>query len=358
MDSRLTFKCYGAAVCLWIILVPHCAQAQVVYDLSKLISSSDLVAVAQVANVQQTSSGTVGVPGAKTPIPAHFRIVSLRLQSFLKGKAPPSDVKVPYTILYSPAGWSGGVPQGYTITDTLVPNSIRLVFLRSRGDHYEFTNGSYLSVVCSPESRSEGFSQDVLGRVLSLVAGALFSANVSEQDKAKAIRQLMAVQSDSVLPALRRFEASDAARQSDFLRTEALVALLELKDESVVDLAEGELLNCNTEYRSENLLFAITHVLPPERSIPILAQTLHCASARIRTSAAEAIYGTNSPKGVPALLQALDDPDPQVAFAVMQGLGNLTKQYDWRPKSTKAGTDWFRCLEHWNEFRNRWSETR
>lgn len=159
LDSRLTFKCYGAAVCLWIILVPHCAQAQVVYDLSKLISSSDLVAVAQVANVQQTSSGTVGVPGAKTPIPAHFRIVSLRLQSFLKGKAPPSDVKVPYTILYSPAGWSGGVPQGYTITDTLVPNSIRLVFLRSRGDHYEFTNGSYLSVVCSPESRSEGFSR-------------------------------------------------------------------------------------------------------------------------------------------------------------------------------------------------------
>jgi len=74
----------------------------------------------------------------------------------------------------------------------------------------------------------------------------------------------------------------------------------------------------------------------------------------MRTSAAEAIYETNSVAGIPPLLRA-DDPDAQVAFAVMQGLGNLTENYEWRPKSTEPDANWFRCLNHWREYRQRWN---
>lgn len=160
---------------------------------------------------------------------------------------------------------------------------------------------------------------------------------------------------------IRSFQPSEHSRRATwlarmkFLRAEALVALLGHKDESVVEAAESELLSGSTAYWKSNLLFAITHAVPPSRSIPILAEVpLAGSSAQMRTSAAMAIYQTHSAAGIPPLLTALDDPDPQVAFAVMQGLGNLTRDYEWRPKSTEPDADWFRCLSHWREYRQDW----
>ena len=353
--TRLSIK---AALCSWLLLVSHgVAHGQVVHDLSKLIDSSDVVAVVRVTGVNQTGSGTVEASGGN-PIPAHFRVAALHLQDILKGEPTSTDLRVGYTILYSPGGWGGGVPNGYTISDTLISDSTRLVFLRSVGDHYEFTNGSYLSLVCAPEASRSDQSPDTLSRVLSRLVDAVFSTNVSEQDKAEAIRQLGAVDTGTVIPPLRTFLASEVGRQNEFLRTEALIALLDHKDESVVGLAESELLSGSDSYWKSNLLFALTRAVPPSRSIPILAEAFARPGAEMRTSAAVAIYQTDSSQGIPPLLQALDDPDPQVAFAVMQGLGNLTKDYGWRPKSTEPDTNWFQCLNHWHEFRRRWNRAR
>ena len=343
-----------AVVCSWLLLV-GVAQAQVVHDLPKLINGSDVVAIARVAAARQTGSGTIEVSAGK-PILAHFRVAVLHLQDTLKGEPATRDISVRYTILYSPGGWGGGVPLGYTIRDTLIPNSTRLVFLKSIDDHYKFTDGSYLSVVCAPESSSSsGQSLDTLSRVLSRITDAIFSAKVSEQNKAEAIRQLGAVDTDAVIPALRNFVAGDEGRRNEFLRTEALVALLGHKDESVVGLAESELFSGSSSYWKSTLLFALTRAVPPSRSIPILAEALELPAEEMRTSAAEAIYQTNSPNGIPPLLRAIDDPDPQVAFAAMQGLGNLTKDYGWRPKSTEPDADWFRCLNHWRDVRQHWN---
>ena len=348
----------SAVICSWLVLVSlGVVHAQVIHDLPKLINSSDVVAVAGVTAVSQTSSGTLEVQGGQS-IPAHFRVAALHLQEILKGEPASTDLTLGYTVLYSPGGWAGGVPQGYTIHDTLIPNSTRLVFLRSIGDHYEFTNGSFLSVVCAPDASSSGQSPDTLSRVSSWLTDAIFSPKVSEQDEAEAIRQLGAVDTGTVMPPLRNFIAGDVGRQNEFLRTEALVALLDHKDESAVGLAESELINGSAAYWKSNLLFALTRAVPPSRSIPILAEAFALPSAEMRTSAAVAIYQTDSPEGIPPLLQVLDDPDPQVAFAVMQGLGNLTKHYDWRPKSTEPDADWFRCLARWRDFRQRWNRAR
>jgi hypothetical protein len=342
----------AASVCL--LLLSAGVRGQVVNDLPKLINSSDVVAVAYVSAVSQTGSGTVDVPGGET-IQAHFRFAVLQLKEVLKGAPASTDIAVRYTILYSPAGWGGGVPQGYTIRDTLIPNSTRLIFLKSVGDHYEFTNGSYLSIVCAPEDPSRAEPPDTFDRVLSRITNSLFSASVPQQEKAEAIRQLGAVKTDSVVPALRTFVQGDVARDDELLRTEAVVALLRHRDESLIDAAESELLSGSTAYWKSNLLFAITQAVPPWRSIPILAEVLAGSSAQMRTSAAMAIYETNSAAGIAPLLRALDDPDPEVAFAVMQGLGNLTRNYAWRPKSTEPDADWSRCLNHWREYRERWN---
>jgi hypothetical protein len=346
----------ASLLCLLLVSV-GVAQGQVVRNLPKLIDSSDVVAVARVVGIAQTASGTVDIPGGQ-PIPAHFRIAVLHLEDILKGESASTDINVAYTILYSPGGWSGGVPAGYSLRDTLIPNSTRLVFLRSVGDHYEFTNGSYLSIVCAPEPSNSDQSPDTLSRFVGRVKDAIFSAKVSEQDKDEAILQLSAVDSNVVIPALQDFIAADVGRQDRFLRTEAIVALLDHKAEWAVGLAESELLSEGFSYWDSNLLFALTRAIPPSRSIPIVAEAFTLSPAEMRTSAAVAIYQTDSPIGIPTLLRALDDPDPEVAFAVMQGLGNLTKDYDWRPKSRELDADWFRCLNHWRDFRQRWNGAR
>lgn len=353
-NNIMTKLSIGAAACFGLLLLSAGAHGQeVVYDLPKLINSSDLVAVARVEAVIQTGSGTIEFPWGQSP--AHFRVVTLRVRDVLKGTPPSADIQVRYTRLYSPAGWSGGVPSGYTIADTLTPNSTRLVFLKTAGDHYDFTNGSYLGIACAPEAPGGDEPLDTFNRVLSRIEGALLSASVPQQEKAEAIRQLAAVNTDSVIPALRTFLRRGAARKDEFLRIEAIVALLDHKDETVVAAAESELLRKGNDYWKSNLLFAIQRAVSPSRSIPIIADVLYGSSAQMRTSAAIAIYQTSSPLGIPPLLRALGDPDPDVAFAVMQGLGNLTQDYEWRPKSTQPDTDWFRCLNYWRNYRQRWN---
>lgn len=333
-----------------LLLLSQLVVAHVVYDLPKLIDNSELVAVVQVVAVVQTGSGTVSFPEAEQSIPAHFRVATLRSREVLKGATPSGDLVVPYTILYQNAGWAGGVPPGYTIHDSLTPGSVRLVFLRRTGDSYQFTDGAYLSVVCSPDPPAGGDASDPLGRVLSRIFQALFSAKVMNDGKAEAIYQLQYVRSDSVARSLKAFLQTESARNNDNLRTEAIAALLHQRDDSAVDMTVQELAGHNTASQVD-LLFALSGAFPAERSIPILARALHSSSPETRRYAAIAIYQTGSRLGIPPLLAAVDDPDPEAAFAVMQGLGNITAAYEWRPKSTEPNSDWFRCLTHWRDYR-------
>jgi hypothetical protein len=280
-------------------------------------------------------------------------LATLVIREVLKGKPDGNRIVVPYTLLYSDAGWAGGVPPGYTIHDSFVPNSVRMVFLKTAGDGYAVTNGSYLSVVCSTEVPSGPRPGEIEAEVLWWIGGTLFSPSVGSQERAGAIWQLSAVKSALVGPILKQFVQSEVARQQPRLRTEALAALLRQRDDSLVDLAVMDLLSPGGGSAKNNLVFAISAGLPAARSIVVLAEVLKSPNAELRVSAARAIYQTNSPQGIQPLLGALGDPDPEAEFAIMQGLGNLTKQYEWRPKSTDPDADWFRCLNHWMEYRDR-----
>jgi hypothetical protein len=329
------------------------ARAQVAYDLPKLVSTSNVIAVVRVAATVQTGSGTVQPYGQ--PIPAHFRVASLHVLCALKGEAS-QDLSVPYSILYAPngAGWGGGVPEGYTIRDTFIPNAVRLVFLKRAKEGFALTNGAYLSLVSSPEAECAD-ALAPLDAVVSRIADVLFTDATTRDEKAESIRQLRYVNTESVVPALKRFLIGDAGRNDGFLRAETLAAILCHHDASVLDLAESELLRPDDAgYWRSNLLYAITQAAPPSRSIPILAKAFSLPDAEIRTHAAEVIYQTGSVEGIPPLLGALDYPDPYVAFAVMQGLGNLTHEYEWRPKSIEPDAPWHACLDHWRDYRTTW----
>jgi len=289
LSLTMTKLSISSAAFFCVLLLSGGARGQIVVcGLPKLVRSSDVVAVAQVVGVTQTGSGAIEFPPSH-PILARFRVANLHLRDVLKGTPASADITVPYTVLYSPAGWAGGIPWGYTIRDSLTPNSIRLIFLKSVGARYEFTNGSYLSVVCAPEAPSSRQLLDPLDRVLSRITAALFSTSVPRQEKAEAIWQLGAVEEDSVVAALRTFLRGDVAAKDESLRIDVLTALVGgHKDMSVVEAAESELLSGSTSYSKCNLVYSFAAVVPRSCSFPILTRLLDSASPEIRTCAGAA----------------------------------------------------------------------
>jgi HEAT repeat protein len=101
-----------------------------------------------------------------------------------------------------------------------------------------------------------------------------------------------------------------------------------------------------------NLLLAISS-LDPHISVPLLSRALDLPEADARIGAARFLEYTQSDSALDALLGALHDPDSQVQFAVMQSLGNLTGDHEWRPTSdAESDPFWGACLRHWAEFAN------
>jgi HEAT repeat protein len=136
--------------------------------------------------------------------------------------------------------------------------------------------------------------------------------------------------------------------------TSLLSDLLKWKDLSVLRLAEDDLFlpSHGTEgYLKSNLLLAISS-LDPEVSVPLLSRALRLPEADARIGAARFLQYTNSETALDSLLSALDDPDREVQFAVMQSLGNLTEQHQWRPNTGTTESDlfWVACVRHWREF--------
>jgi HEAT repeat protein len=136
------------------------------------------------------------------------------------------------------------------------------------------------------------------------------------------------------------------------LRTSIISDLLKWKDLTVLSLAEDELFlpSRHTEgYLKSNLLLAVSS-LDPQISIPLLTRALKLPETEARVGAARFLEYTHSDTALDALLSALDDPDREVQFAVMQSLGNLTSQHQWRPKTTETDAAWFACVQYWHEF--------
>ena len=130
--------------------------------------------------------------------------------------------------------------------------------------------------------------------------------------------------------------------------------LLKWKDLSVLPIAEDELFLPSQQvegYMKANLLLAISD-LDPQISVPLLTRALKLLEPDARVGAARFLEYTKSEAALDSLLPALDDPDREVRFAVMQSLGNITGQHAWRPHTDTSDSDpfWNACVEHWREF--------
>jgi len=237
----------------------------------------------------------------------------------------------------------------------LAPNTYRVVFLKKTTTGYVFVSPYYPSLPaarksCGPNWQIE-LGEDAYHKVLQRVLNVLCTTSGLEE-KRVALFTLNWNQDSSAAPFLKAALSLPNVKSDPTLRMSIVSDLLQWKDLTVLSLAEEDLFDRSVKsafYPKSNLMLAISS-LEPRISIPLLARVLKSPEPEERVAAARFLGYTRSQTVLDILLSALDDPDRQVQFAVMQSLGNLTKQYQWRPATIDSDSNWNDCIQHWREF--------
>ena len=138
-------------------------------------------------------------------------------------------------------------------------------------------------------------------------------------------------------------------QQDADVRPNLVAALLRNQYDPAIALAEHELFDHETTSSLNvrlNLLYGLQGV-NPSKSVPLLARALRLPESEFRQVAARALQSTESDSAINPLLLALNDPDRDVQFCVMQSLGYLNHELEWRPHGTEKDAFWDECIAHW-----------
>jgi hypothetical protein len=284
--------------------------------------------------------------------PQHYTRMDFRAEitvdQTIKGNPVPSKFILSYS---APAMDSvGNVAEGGLLADTY-----RVVFLKKTPTGYAFASPYYGSLPASPTSCGPRWGidlgQDAYHQVLQTVLDLLCTTS-GVDEKRLAVGVLNWDEDSSATPFLKAAMGLPDVKCDPVLRTSIISDLLKWKDPTVLSLAEDELFSPTQHmegYLKSNLLLAASS-LDLQISVPLLTRALKLPETEARVGAARFLEYTHSDTALDALLSALDDPDREVQFAIMQSLGNLTTQHQWRPRTTETDAAWFACVQHWHEF--------
>lgn len=313
-----------------------------------LVDPADLIIAGKVVGIQQTGAGSIELNGVEYPR-LDFQ-AAMRVDETIKGELAPID----FTFSYStPAADSvGNVAEG-----GLTPDTYRIVFLKKMPTGYAFVSPYYPSISAASDSCGPNWQiklgEDAYHKVLQRLLD-LLCTNSTAEEKQSALFHLNWWEGSSAAPFLKAALELPNVKSNPTLRMSIVSDLLHWKDLSVLPLAEEDLFDQSVKssfFPKSNLVLAISD-LEPQISIPLLARALKLPTTEDRVAAARFLEYTKSQNAIDVLLTDLDDPDREVQFAVMASLGNLTKQYHWRPNTGTTESDplWMACIQHWKEF--------
>jgi len=336
------------ALTLAIGLVSAKAGPQPGPSIKSLVNSADLIIAGRIERVQQTGVGSIELLG-RDYARVDFK-VEMIVEETIKGELSPYQ----FTFSYSNPGtdYMGNVAEGGLTADTY-----RIVFLKKAAAGYAFASPYFPSLPAAPNSCGPnwqlGSGGDSYSRVMQRVLNLLCTTS-SRDEKRAAIGALNWSEDSSAAPLLKAALDLPEIASDNVLKTSLLSDLLKWKDLSVLPLAEAELFLPSQQaegYMKANLLLAISD-LDAQISVPLLTRALKLPEPDARVGAARFLEYTKSEAALDSLLPALDDPDRDVRFAVMQSLGNITGQHEWRPHSESTESDpfWIACVDHWREF--------
>lgn len=324
------------------------AHAEIVPVVStrSLVDSADLIVVGTVERVQQTGAGSIELNGHDYDR-RDFQ-AEISVDTTIKGQPVARHFILNYSTPSTDS--AGNVAPG-----SLYANTYEVLFLKKTAQGYAFVSPytpslSASAKSCGPNWRIQ-LGEDAYHRVLQQVLSVL-RATSSPADRNRALSILNWDEDSSVAPFLKAALALPEIQSDAIARTSILSDLVKWKDLSVLPAAEEELFTTSKDtpgYLKSNLVLAVSS-LEPQVSVPLLARALKLPEPEARVAAARFLEYTKSQNALDVLLTALDDPDRQVQFAVMQSLGNLTNQREWRPNTVDSDAHWNACIEHWREF--------
>jgi hypothetical protein len=326
---------------------PTVADIAPIVSTKVLADSADLIIVGKVERVQETGSGDITYNGVNYPRRDYAADISI--DETIKGGPLPRRFILSFSTPSMDA-W------GYVAQGGLSPDTYRVIFLNKTPSGYKFVSPYSPSVPASPKPCSPNWEMklgdDAYHKVLQQLLNLLCSDSTPEE-KQSALFVLNWTEDSSAAPFLKAALNLPDVKSDPTLRMWIVTDLLHWSDLSVLPLAEEDLFDQSASspfFPKSNLVLAISS-LEPQISVPLLARVLKLPQPEERVAAARFLEYTNSQTALDILLSALDDPDREVQFAVMQSLGNLTKQFQWRPGNTDVSDpDWGACVEHWREF--------
>jgi hypothetical protein len=324
------------------------STADVVPTLStkSLVDRADLIVVGKIERVQENGTGNITFSGVNYASQDYAADISV--DETVKGDPVPR--RFVFTFSVPSADEWGNVARG-----SLLPSTYRVIFLNKTAAGYRFTSPYSPSIPASPKPCGPDWQvqlgEDAYHKVLQRLLNLLCTDSSSES-KQSALFVLNWNEDSSAAPFLKAALNLTGVRSNPILRMSIVSDLLHWKDSSVLALAEADLFDQSVQspfFPKSNLVLAMSS-LDPQISIPMLARVLKLPQPEERVAAARFLEYTNSQAALDVLLFALDDPDRQVQFAVMQSLGNLTNQHQWRPNSIDSDSLWEAYIKHWREF--------
>jgi hypothetical protein len=326
-----------------------CAKPGPGLSIRGLVDPADLIIAGRLERVHQTGAGAIEFEGRE------YTRLDLQAEMSVDETIKGEPVPFRFTFSYSRPAVDrvmANVPDG-----GLAPNTYRVVFLKKTTTGYLFVSPYYPSLPAAPKSCGPNWQgelgEDAYHKVLQRVLNVLCTIS-SPEEKRVALFTLNWNQDSSAAPFLKVALNLPQIKSDAVLRISVLSALLEWKDLSVLPLAEDELFRPSQQtpgYIKSNLILAMSS-LDPLISVPLLSRALKLPDPDVRGAVAQFLQYTKSESALDSLLSALDDPDRNVQFAVMQSLGNLTRQYEWRPHTDTTESDPLRiaCIQHWRGF--------
>ena len=327
-------------------------------SVKNLTNAADTIVVGEVVDVHIVGPGRIETATGKT-YPAELMSTTVRVDQVLKGSAVEPSIQIEY--LHN-SNWDQG-----PITDGLLPKTYRMVFLKRSLGKYKFADPEYASLPL-PRTRVPGVPRpaqdDIYAQVVSYLAETLFARDLPAEERTRCLFDLTVPNDPSpylteVLESALDRSAAAAAADPDF-RNDLIAALVRRKNTKALQRLQAILFSsaAGEQVGSRgNLIFALQFV-DGKSAVPILTRALTLPDGELRQDAARSLQnaGQAAPQeAIDALLAAIDDPDREVQFYVMQSLGGLNRELYWRPHSSNPKEDsgdpyWNECLDHWRRF--------
>jgi hypothetical protein len=318
---------------LWLILIASVVSSAPVpvLNVADLVEKSDVVAMGRVTFVVDAGPVTVDMPTGR--IQARTMAGEMLIDQILKGPPGLDVVRFQFSLPEIAMGFRGVTPGGY-----------RILFLKSRGDHYEFVSPYHPSIVAISGARVK--AERPVDRVVEAVAEVLRSRDAFAAQKREAIDVLRGMKSTVAISGLR-----SALQEGDRItQLNAAAALLASDDVSALPVAEAALLRPEPGLPPEillNLRGGISRGLKAEAAVPALARLLGASDPETRRAAATALGHTKSSSALRPLARALDDAEFEVRLNAVRGLAEISGQTEWLPSGDAFRADEERYVRYW-----------